>query len=396
MNADKVIARQSGNAMDDAASASGERRPLVLLSANSSWNIWNFRMDLVRALQAAGFAVAVAAPLDDHSADLENAGITFYPLTLATDGTSPAQDSALFLRYVRILGLARPTAFLGFTAKPNIYGSLAARLRGIPAINNVTGLGRAFIHGSFLERLVASLYRLAFRKSEAVFFHNPEDRDLFVARGLVREEQAQVIPGSGVDLSHFAPSAAPQTAEEPTFLFVGRLLWEKGVGEFVEAARMVKRSRPHARFQVLGGLASGNRAVPKQMLDDWQADGLIDYLGTCGDIRPHLQQADCVVLPSYREGLPRVLLEAAAMSRPAIAADVPGCRQVVENGKTGFLCEPRSASALAEAVQRMSALSPAERERMGRCARARAEERFGVERVWSAYLAAMARISARS
>lgn len=378
-----------------APAASGDA-PLLLISANTTWNILNFRMELVGALQKAGYAIMVAAPAGKESQHLRNAGVTFLPFAMSSSGTSPLQDATLLVRYYRLMRKLRPTAYLGFTPKPNVYGSLAAALCGVPTINNLTGLGTAFIQGGGLEWTVSGLYRLALRRSTAVFFHNPEDRDLFVARRLVAPDRATVIPGSGVNLETFATAPMPAGGPGPTFLFVGRLLWEKGIGEFAEAARAVKQSHPHARFQILGSFADDSRAVPKALVDEWQADGSVEYLGTSSDIRPHICAADCVVLPSYREGLPRVLLEAAAMGRPAIAADAPGCRHAVVDGVTGILCKVRSGEALANAIIRMIGLSPARRETMGLAARTHAEEHFGVERVWSEYLSVMSRIGVRS
>lgn len=372
------------------------QRPLLLLSANSAWNILNFRMELVEALEDAGYEIAVAAPEGQEARALQRRGVRFLPLEMSAGGTSPLQDAALLARYVQLLKAIRPAAFLGFTPKPNVYGSLAARFCRVPAIANVTGLGTAFIHGSKLERLVSLLYRLSLKRSEAVFFHNPDDRDLFVERRLVDPGRASIIPGSGVDLGKFAPIPLPGGTEDPAFLFVGRLLWEKGAGEFAEAAAAIKALYPRAQFRMIGALADGERAVPRATLDSWVADGSVDYLGTCEDIRPHIAAADCIVLPSYREGLPRAILEGAAMGRPAIAADVPGCRHAIVDGETGFLCEARSGAALTRAIARMIALSPDERSAMGVRARVHAEEHLGVERVCQRYLTVLSRITANA
>ncbi len=363
--------------------------PLVLLSANSVWNIVNFRMGLMRALQARGYRIAVAAPAGDGESELRAFGIDFLALPMRATGTSPLSDLALLARYVALLRRARPAAFLGFTAKPNIYGSLAATLCGIPAINNLTGLGTAFIHRPRLRSLVSFLYRLALRRSAAVFFHNPDDRDLFVARRLVTPDQARLIPGSGVDLDHFAPAPQPPDDSAPTFLFIGRLLREKGIEEFVEAARAVRRVVPAARFQILGAIADDPRGVTAGQVEQWANQGLIDYLGTAADVRPFVARAHCVVLPSYREGMPRSLLEASAIARPMIACDVPGCRHLVEDGRTGLLCAARSPAALAEAMFGFLRLSAEQRSAMGRRARARVEEHFGEQRVSDAYIAAL-------
>lgn len=372
--------------------ASLQAPPLLLMSANSAWNIRNFRIDLVRALQAAGYRVAVAAPPDEHAVALAEAGVEFHSLPMRATGTSPLQDAGLFGRYVRLMRQLRPAAYLGFTAKPNVYGSLAAWLNGVPAINSLTGLGATFIHLPKLERLMSVLYRLALRRSEAVLFHNPDDRDLFVGRNLVAADRARVIPGSGIDLAHFSPAPFPDNGDSAMFLFVGRLLWEKGVGEFVEAARLVRQDYPHARFRMVGAIGGDRRAVPEAMVREWAAEGLIDYAGTCSDIRSFIAEADCVVLPSWREGMPRVLLEGAAMGRPSIAFDVPGCRQAIVDGATGFLSEPRAVRALAACMIRMIELPAAERRAMGIRARAHAEEHFGVERVCAAYISVLKRM----
>ena len=376
--------------------AENKPRGLLLLSANTAWNIHNFRMELVAALQREGYRVAVAAPPDEALELLERAGVLFVPLPMNGSGTSPVDDLILLARYWRLFRRLRPAAFLGFTPKPNIYGSIAARLCGVPTINNITGLGTAFIHGSPIERLVSALYRRALRHARAVYFHNCDDRDLVVGRRIVRADRAVLIPGSGVDLEHFAPDPLPDDGSGPTFLFAGRLLREKGVEEYWQAARAVRQAHPEARFRMIGAFADDGRGISRSEVERWQAEGTIDYLGTCSDIRPHISAADCLVLPSYREGLPRVLLEGAAMGRPSIAFDVPGCRQAIVDGRTGYLCKPRSSEALAEAMIRMIRLGPEDRQAMGMRARAYAEEQFGVERVWSEYLSVLGEIRSES
>jgi glycosyltransferase involved in cell wall biosynthesis len=298
----------------------------------------------------------------------------------------------LVVRYIQALRRVRPAAFLGFTPKPNIFGSIAASALKIPVINNVTGLGTAFIHGGVLGTLVPNLYRIALRRSHRVFFHNDEDRSLFLERGAVTKDRALVIPGSGVDLQRFTATPLPAEGDGLTFLFIGRLLREKGVGEFFEAARMVRTQAPAARFQILGSTDDGKRGVPAAEVDRWTVEGVVEYLGTARDVRPFIEAADCVVLPSYREGMPRVLLEAAAMGRPLIGADVPGCRQIVREGETGFLAEARSASGLAQKMLQLIQLEPAAREQMGRRAWQVVEAEFSEELVNRAYLKALAPI----
>ena len=367
-----------------------ERGKAIVIAANSAWNLVNFRGNIVAALQQRGYRLVAIAPPDPHCRELEQMGVEYRALDFRSGGISPLADARLFLRYLALLRRIRPAAFLGFTIKPNVYGSLAARLLGIPVINNVSGLGTAFIKRGPITRVATFLYRLAFRRSATVFFQNAEDRDQFVEAGMVAAGQARLLPGSGVDLDRFSPAPLP-SGEPFGFLLIARLLWDKGVQEYVDAARMVKARHPDARFQILGFAEVDNRtAVPRASLDGWIAEGLIEHLGATDDVRPFIAACDCVVLPSYREGLPRSLLEASAMARPIVATDVPGVRDVVEDRVTGLLCPVRSALSLAETMLEMIALSPAERRAMGLAGRERVERRFGIEVVTQRYLDAVA------
>ncbi len=360
--------------------------PLIALSANDGWGIVNFRRGLIAALQADGYRVAVLAPDGPHSQAIRALGADFVPLPIDARGRSPGADLRTLSAYYRRLRALRPAAYLGFTIKPNIYGSMAAHLLGIPVINNITGLGAMFERKGALNRLVAGLYRIALGRSAKVFFQNPDDRELLVGKGLVRPDQAGILPGSGVDLAHFSPRPAPG-GKTTTFLLVARLLWAKGVGEYAEAARMVRARRGDVRFRLTGPLEPhGPGAVGQADLDGWKAEGLIDYRGSVSDVRPELAEADCVVLPSYyREGTPRTLLEAAAMGNPVITADSVGCREAVIAGETGLLCQPRSAVSLAEAMLTIAAMPAEERRAMGRSGRAFMERGFSEAVVHRAY-----------
>ncbi len=306
-------------------------------------------------------------------------------------GTSAWQDLRLFFAYLSLFRRYRPQAFLGFTVKPNVYGSMAARLLGIRTINNISGLGTTFITPGLLNSVVGVLYRLALAGSARVFFQNRHDRDLFVSQGLVKTTQAQLIPGSGIDLTHFIPKPVERHGRRPfRFLFVGRLLGDKGLVEYADAARSLRKARQDVEFAILGSGGSDNpTAVPISEVERWQREGIVNWLGETNDVRPFLAQADCIVLPSYREGLPRSLLEAAATARPMIATDVPGCSDVVEPGVTGLLCEPRSATSLQAAMERMIGLSPEERAAMGASARIKVEREFDQSLVVKSYLEAL-------
>jgi glycosyltransferase involved in cell wall biosynthesis len=365
-------------------------RRTIVLSANSDWNIVNFRAGLISALRGAGYDPVVIAPQDPAAEERMRAlRVERIAVPIQRSGLNPWTDLTLLARYRGLLRKLRPAAYLGYTIKPNIYGSLAAASLGIASIPNVSGLGTAFMRSGGLQKLVSHMYRVAFRRAPVVFFQNEEDRALFVGRGIVRSDQARVLPGSGVDLERFAPAPPPEGP--PTFLLIARMLRDKGVIEFVEAARLLGQELPDARFQLLGPFDEGNRtAIGRAEIARWVGEGVIDYLGTADDVRPYIAAATAVVLPSYREGLPRSLLEAGALARPLIAADVPGCRDVVEDGINGYLCKVRDPVALADAMRRVALAVPANRRAMGEAARRGVQQRFSEKFVIQAYLDVLA------
>jgi glycosyltransferase involved in cell wall biosynthesis len=367
---------------------------MIAIAINSSWNIYNFRSGLVRALVAAGYEVLAIAPADAHSERLSELGCRFVPIRMSARGTSPLEDAKLFLDYRRILKRHRPAAFLGYTIKPNVYGSLAAHSLGIPVINNIAGLGVTFLKHGLFQKLVRAMYRTALRRSRTVFFQNPDDRSLFVKAGLVRPRQTELLPGSGIDLQRFAPAEQRrESGDSFAFLVVSRLLRSKGIAHYVSAAEALRKDFPRAEFRIAGIMEKGHReAVTEEEIQRWSAEGLIHYLGALDDVRPALAAADAVVLPTfYPEGTPRALLEAAAMGKPLIATDVPGCREVVEDGVNGFLCRPRDVESLAAAMSRMLRMSDGKRAAMGAASRAKAEREFDERIVIARYAAALER-----
>lgn len=371
----------------------------ILISINAAWNFVNFRAGLIRALVANGYDVVAVAPPDEYVARLSALGCRFVPLPMDNQGTHPGRDALLLWRFYRLLKRERPDVYLGYTVKPNVYGSLAAHWLGIPVINNIAGLGAVFGKTGLLVKVVRWLYRLALGQSAKVFFQNDDDRQLFIAGGLVRVEVTDLLPGSGVDLSRFvvAPLKAASAAEPKyRFLLIARMLWDKGVGEFAEAAKLIRDRWPHAECCLLGFLDVQNPgAISRAQMDALMASGVI-YLGVSDDVRGEIAAADCVVLPSYyREGTPRTLLEAAAMGRPIITTDAVGCREVVDDGVNGFLCQPRDAGDLAEKMERMLSLTHEQRCEMGLRGRAKMEAEFDEQIVIQKYLAAIDAILAR-
>lgn len=368
----------------------------ILLSANAAWNIANFRAALVRALVADGHEVVAAVP-DDGALDRVAAlGARTIALPMVGRSVSPFGDLALFARYARLMRRERPDLYLGWTIKPNVYGARAAALYDVPVIANISGLGSAFTRASWLTWVAKRLYTLGLRRASTVFFQNADDHALFVAAALVHAGQGALLPGSGVDPAWFDPASMPARAPRPArdfrFLFVGRLIRDKGVHEYVDAARIVRARHPDARFQILGFLDVDNRtAIRRATLENWVREGIVDYLGTTEDVRAPITEADCVVLPSYREGTSRVLLEAAALATPVIASDVPGCRDVVRNSTTGLLCRARDAEHLAATMTAMLERTPAARAAMGAAARADVIARFSEQAVIDRYRDAIAR-----
>ena len=368
----------------------------VMMTVNAAWNIWNFRRPLVEALAADGHQITVLAPPDASVAKLETLGCKFLPLEMNVKGLNPLQDVKLIGRMRKIFRKERPDAIFSYTIKNNIFGALAVRPLQIPFIPNVTGLGTAFLSGGLLQFVAEGLYRSAFSKLHVVFFQNEDDRALFLERKLVTAEQTRLLPGSGIDLNHFGAADYPSDSEAPVFLMIARLLRDKGVLEYVAAARKVKSEHPRARFQLLGAVDAANRtAIDAATVTSWQEEGVIEYLGTADDVRRYISAAHCVVLPSYREGAPRTLIEASAMARPLIATDVPGCRSVVEDGETGYLCKVRDRDDLARSIEIFLALPREEMARMGRAGRAKMSKSFDQAIVVQAYRDALRMILAR-
>lgn len=359
----------------------------IAVVSNTAWNLFNFRLNLIHQLMAAGHTVVAVAPTDAFADKLKANGVEFAPVPISTSGVNPLVEMLSVWRLRSIFKRHDVDLVLSYTPKGNLYAALASMALGVSFVPNVSGLGRAFIRRSPVTLAVLALYRLTFRRAHRVFFQNLDDMDIFVRARLVRPAHAERLPGSGVDLVRFKPKpAAAARHDAPMFLLVARMLWDKGVGEYVAAARLMKDQWPNARFGLLGGLACGNpSAIPSEQVNDWVEEGVVTYFGSTEDVRPYVAEADCVVLPSYREGVPRVLLEAAAMARPLITTDAPGCRDAVKHGETGFMCEPRDAQDLADKMQSFVALSQDQRHAMGRSGRAFVEQHFNEQLVLDRY-----------
>lgn len=362
----------------------------VVLIANTTWYLYNFRRGTLVALREAGYRVVALSPHDDYAALLvEELGIDHVALPMEGKSTRLLGEGHSLLALVTTLRRLKPAFVFNFTVKANIYAGLACRALRVPYANNVSGLGTAFLHDSWLFRRVRWLYGVANRGAQRVFFQNAEDHALFRRFGLLRDTPTTVLPGSGLDTSRFVFS--PLSDDAPfTFVMIARLLGDKGVREYVQAAEQVARRYPDARFLLIGPLGISNcTAISAAEVKRWQREGIIEYLGEQADVRPFIEQARVLVLPSYREGMPRTVLEAAAMGRPAIVSDVPGCRHAVVAGETGWLCEVKSAEALAQRMSECLAMPHAQLQQAGRAARERIEAEFDERLVVQAALACL-------
>ena len=367
-------------------------RPLhVCLVCNTAWAIHTYRPGLIKALLAHGARVTVLAPRDRTFAPLQALGVTCIDVPIASKGTNPLADLKTLVVLWRHYRALKPDMVFHYTIKPNIYGTIAAALARVKSIAVTTGLGYVFIQRSRAAQIAKRLYKMAFRFPREVWFLNPDDHRTFVDAGLlVHPERAYLLRSEGIDLDQFP--LTPLVARDGSFVFilVGRLLWDKGVAEYVAAARAVKARYPQARFQLLGPAGVANpSAISQQEVEQWAAEGVVEWLGETDDVRPYLSAADCVVLPSYREGMPRTLLEASALGRPIVATRVPGCRDVVEDGVTGLLCEARSADDLAAKMLHMLEMTAQQRAHMGELGRARMQAEFDERLIIQRYFAAL-------
>ena len=355
-----------------------------------------FRGPLLAAMTARGHRVTAMASegSPEIRAELAAIGVDYEELPLERTGTDPRSDARAIAAMTRRLRAIGPDVVLGYTIKPVIYGGLAGRLARIPRrYAMITGLGYAFLGQERLARralrtLVEALYRAGLRGCDAVFFQNPDDRAEFAERRLLPSgSRVEIVRGSGVDVDHFA--VAPLPAGPPTFLYIGRLHREKGILEFIEMARLVRARRPDVRFCALGWLHDDNpSSLSRAEVDRWVADGVIEFLGDAKDVRPVIAACHVFVLPSYREGTPRSVLEAMSMGRPVITTDVPGCRETVIDGDNGLLVPPRDPAALADAAFRLLD-DPTLAEAMGRRGRARAEDLYDARKVAAQMLEVM-------
>lgn len=357
----------------------------IMLSGNNAWGMWNFRSVLIKHFVDKGYRVTVTAPFDEtYFRKFEEIGCSVFDMPVNAKGSNPFGELRLFFSYWKLFKTLHPDLSITYTIKPNIYASIVAQLLGIKFLPITTGLGYAFLSNSIVSRIARLLYKFAFRKAEQVWFLNKDDIETFKSAHLISDEKIVQLYGEGVDTNHFSVQSLP--VGEQKFLLVGRMLKDKGLLEYVDAARMLKSKYPNVHFQLLGAIWHDNpSAIAEEEINSWVSEGVVEYLGVTSDVRPYLEKSMCVVLPSYREGVPCTLMEAASMGRPLVATDVPGCHEVVVDGYNGFLCEVKNAIDLADKMEHVILMSQEEREQLGKNGRQLMIDKFDIKYVIAQY-----------
>jgi glycosyltransferase involved in cell wall biosynthesis len=357
----------------------------IVISSNTSWYIYNFRLNLARSLKKQGFEVILVAPKDKYSEKLKEE-FKYHDIFMNNKGTNPIEDLKTIYEFYRLYKKIKPDVVLNFTIKPNIYGTIACNFLGIKTINNITGLGSLFISQNFATKIASFLYKFSQSKADKIFFQNRDDFDMFVKEKLVQKEKCDILPGSGVDIQKFKPIKVEKD-NIFRFLLIARMIWEKGIKEYVKAAKIIKQKYENVEFLLLGVVGVDNpSAINMEQIKRWEQEKIIKYLGTSDDVKTEISKVNCVVLPSYREGTSRVLLESASLEKPLITSNVPGCNNIVDDGVNGFLCKLKDSQDLANKMEKMLSLSEEDRIKMGKNGRKKMIREFDEQIVIKKYL----------
>lgn len=359
----------------------------IVIIYNATHHVLLFKSELIKSIRENGYRVVVLASVDNYTEKLKEIVDEFHEIKLDSSGVNPIKDTYLIFQIFSICKSIKPTAILNFTIKPVIYGTLASRLfGGAPVINTITGLGTAFISSGFANKVAKFLYKFTFKYSHLVFFQNPDDQQFFRQLKIITKNNTKLIPGSGVDLLKFRP-LENKKRDDIKILFIGRIIADKGIYELIESARIIKKEYSNVTFTLMGMLGVKNKtSISENEVDNWINEGLIEFIPFQDDIRSFLGDSDLVVLPSYREGTPKTLIEAASMGKPLIATDVPGCREVVQDGINGFLCQVKSSVFLADAIKKFIEMDYSYKIEMGLKSRVLAEQKFDVHKVNNCYI----------
>ena len=356
----------------------------IVISINTSWNIFNFRLNLLKHFQKQGYQIIALAPKDTFTNELTKHNIVFDTLEIDNKGNNPFNDLLLTRQYYSLLKKHNPDVALFFTIKPNIYGTIAAGLLGIPVINNVSGLGTTFIRENWISTIAKSLYKFSFKFSHKVFFQNEDDRELFIQNDLVDLKKTGVLPGSGIDLNKFSSSTLPN---ELHMLFIGRLLYDKGIIEYLTACKIIKEKYgDKIKFSIVGKIEETARlGISLRKMNEYTSKGIVNYIGTSDNIKTEIEKASVIILPSYREGTPRTLLEGAAMARPLLTTKVAGCKNLVIENYNGWLCNAKDTSDLTKTIEKVILTDRQKLIEFGSNSRTFAEQNYDEQLVFNQY-----------
>ncbi len=346
----------------------------ILILTNNDIGLYKFRKELIQTFIDAGHKVVIGLPYGDYVENLKDMGCLFIETPMERRGMNPVHDLKLYRQYHRIIKEEQPDLVITYTIKPNIYGGSTCRKLRVPYISNITGLGTAF-QSSRLRMLVTNMYKYALKNAETVFFENQTNMDLFINEGIISKEQGYQLNGAGINLEEY-PYASLKDDDKTHFLFIGRVMKEKGIDELLAAAQKLQQEYDIC-LDVIGPYEDDYRAI----IAEAAKTGIINYHGYQKDVRPFIENCQCYVLPSYHEGMSNTLLEAAAMGRPLITSDIPGCREAVKDNVSGYLCVAKDVNSLYEAMKRYSALSFDSRNKMSITGRQHMEAVFAKEKV---------------
>lgn len=352
----------------------------VLILANSASGLYDFRNELLLKLLES-YEVHVSLPDEETVPQLAEEGCQLHHTPIDRRGVNPVTDMGLLLAYWKLISRIKPDVVLTYTIKPNIYGNLSCRLKRIPYIANITGLGSVFENGGMVQKIVVFLYRLALKKASCIFFQNKKNQEIF-ERYAIRGKKARLVPGSGVNLDRHTFEEYSSKEEKMIFLYVGRVMKEKGIEELLCAAKTLCQEYPQVLFRLVGNYEDDY----KDIVEQYEKEGILELIGYQKEIHPYYKEAAAVLMPSYHEGMSNVILEASATGRPILASDIPGCQEGFEDGITGFGFSPRDKDALLETLRKFMKLSKEERAQMGKNARAKMEREFDRNQVVNAYM----------
>ena len=360
----------------------------IFIVVNNAWYAYNFRLNLAKFLVRSGHCVAFVMPFDEKYTSLLKDEFEVFSIGFDPKGINPLTDLKTIFEIFKLYYKIRPQVVLNFTIKPDLYSSIVARILGIKSVSNITGLGTIFVKENFVTKIAEILYKVALKKNSVVFFQNGDDAALFLNRNLIAPDRFKLLPGSGVDIDKFSPQAMKES-NEFVFLFIARLIKDKGICELIDAANRLSKKYKFKLWLLGEKGVKNNTAVNDDELNSWLKSGFISYLGKTDDVREYIAKCDCVVLPSYREGTPRSLLEAAAMAKPIVTTNAVGCKEVVKHGFNGLLCEIKNADDLAAKMEQMLNLSSDELKKMGQNGREMIVKKFDERIVLEEYLAAV-------